>query len=85
MGTARTRASLKYNQKNYDYLRITVKKGELENLKEIARSQGKSLNRFVTDAIYDKVKCIWQVSKMRKYVIGGIRWAKKQVQKNIFG
>ena len=55
LGTARTRASLKYNQKNYDYLRITVKKGELEKLKEIAKSQGKSLNKFVTDAIYKEV------------------------------
>ena len=58
MGTARTRASLKYNQKNYDYLRITVKKGELARLKEIAKNQGKSLNKFVVDAIYNQVKCI---------------------------
>ena len=56
--TARTRASLKYNQKNYDYIRITVKKGELEKLKEIAKNQGKSLNKFVVDAIYNQVKCI---------------------------
>ena len=55
LGTARTRASLKYNQKNYDYIRITVKKGELEKSKEIAKSQGKSLNKFVTDAVYKEV------------------------------
>ena len=58
MGTSRTRASLKYNQKNYDYLRITVKKGELARLKEIAKSQGKSLNRFVTDAMYKEIEAI---------------------------
>lgn len=58
LGTARTRASLKYNQKNYDYLRITVKKGELARLKEIAKNQGKSLNKFVTDAVYKEVEAI---------------------------
>ena len=62
MGTARTRASLKYNQKNYDYLRIAVKKGELEKLKEFAKSQGKSLNKFVTDAINKEVEAIkWKL------------------------
>jgi len=58
LGTARTRASLKYNQKNYDYIRITVKKGELEKLKEIAKNQGKSLNKFVVDAIYKEIEAI---------------------------
>jgi len=55
LGTARTRASLKYNQKAYDFMRITVKKGELARLKEIAKSQGKSLNKFVTDVVYKEV------------------------------
>ena len=51
-------ATNKYNKKTYDFLRLFVKKGELEKLKEIAKSQGKSLNKFVTDAIYKEVELI---------------------------
>jgi len=48
-------ATNKYNKKAYDFMRIFVKKGELARLKEIAKSQGKSLNKFVTDAVYKDV------------------------------
>lgn len=51
-------ATNKYNKKAYDFMRLFVKKGELEKLKEIAKSQGKSLNKFVTDAIYKEVELI---------------------------
>ena len=44
-----------YNKKAYDFMRLFVKKGELARLKEIAKSQGKSLNKFVTDAVYNEV------------------------------
>lgn len=44
-----------YNKKAYDFMRLFVKKGELARLKEIAKSQGKSLNKFVTDAVYKEV------------------------------
>ena len=57
-------ATNKYNKKTYDFLRLFVKKGELEKLKEIAKSQGKSLNKFVTDAIYKEVELIkWVKTK----------------------
>ena len=48
-------ATNKYNKKAYDFMRLFVKKGELEKLKEIAKIQGKSLNKFVTDAVYKEV------------------------------
>ena len=51
-------ATNKYNKKTYDFMRLFVKKGELEKLKEIAKSQGKSLNKFVTDAVYKEVDSI---------------------------
>ena len=47
-----------YNKKAYDFMRLFVKKGELEKLKEIAKNQGKSLNRFVTDAVYKEIETI---------------------------
>ena len=57
-------ATNKYNKKAYDFMRLFVKKGELEKLKEIAKSQGKSLNKFVTDAIYKEVELIkWVKTK----------------------
>lgn len=48
-------ATNEYNKKAYDFMRLFVKKGELEKLKEIAKNQGKSLNKFVTDAVYKEV------------------------------
>ena len=51
-------ATNKYNKKAYDFMRLFVKKGELARLKEIAKSQGKSLNKFVTDAVYKEVYSI---------------------------
>ena len=51
-------ATNKYNKKAYDFMRLFVAKGELARLKEIAKSQGKSLNRFVTDAMYKEIETI---------------------------
>lgn len=51
-------ATNKYNKKTYDFMRLFVKKGELARLKEIAKNQGKSLNKFVTDAVYKEIEAI---------------------------
>jgi len=57
-------ATNKYNKKAYDFMRLFVKKGELARLKEIAKNQGKSLNKFVTDAVYKEVDLIkWVKTK----------------------
>lgn len=44
-------ATARYNKKAYDRINIIVKKGQREIIKAYAASQGKSLNRFVLDAV----------------------------------
>lgn len=44
-------ATAQYNKKAYDRINIIVKKGERQILKDFAASQGKSLNRFILDAV----------------------------------
>ena len=51
-------ATNKYNKKTYDFMRLFVKKGELARLKEITKNKGKSLNKFVTDAVYKEIETI---------------------------
>ena len=48
---AQKEATARYNKKAYDRIDLVVKKGQRQILKEIAASQGKSLNRFICDAI----------------------------------
>ena len=44
-------ATARYNKKAYDRINIIVKKGQREIIKNFAASQGKSLNRFILDAV----------------------------------
>ena len=44
-------ATARYNKKAYDRINIIVKKGQRQVIKDFAASQGKSLNRFILDAI----------------------------------
>ncbi len=48
---AQKEATARYNKKAYDRINIIVKKGQRQMIKDFAASQGKSLNRFVCDAI----------------------------------
>lgn len=48
-------ATARYNKKTYDRINIVVKKGEREVIKEFAARQGKSLNRFVLDAVQAEI------------------------------
>ena len=48
---AQKEATARYNRKAYDRINIIVKKGQRQIIKDFAASQGKSLNRFVLDAI----------------------------------
>ncbi len=48
---AQKEATARYNKKAYDWINIFVKKGERQKIKDFAASQGKSLNRFICDAI----------------------------------
>ena len=48
---AQKEATARYNKKAYDRIDIVVPKGQREIIKNFAASQGKSLNRFVLDAV----------------------------------
>ncbi len=49
-------ATARYNKKAYDRINVIVKKGQREIIKAFAASQGKSLNRFICDAIEYQMK-----------------------------
>lgn len=48
---AQKEATMRYNKKTYDRIDVIVKKGQRQIIKDFAASQGKSLNRFICDAI----------------------------------
>ncbi len=48
-------ATARYNKKAYDRINVVVPKGKRELIKEFAASQGKSLNRFICDAIEEQM------------------------------
>ncbi len=48
---AQKEATARYNKKNYDRINVIVPKGKRQVIKDFAASQGKSLNRFICDAI----------------------------------
>lgn len=55
-GKASTRAKNKYNAKNYDSLRIVVKKGQKAEIEAHAQGNGESVNGFVNRAIDETMK-----------------------------
>lgn len=55
---AQREATARYNKKTYERIDIVVKKGQRQILKDYAASQGKSLNRFVLDAVEQEIKRI---------------------------
>lgn len=48
---AQKEATARYNKKAYDRIDVIVPKGRRQVIKDFAASQGKSLNRFINDAI----------------------------------
>lgn len=48
---AQKEATARYNKKAYDRIDVVVKKGQRQVIKDFTASQGKSLNRFICDAI----------------------------------
>lgn len=48
---AQKEATARYNKKAYDRIDVVVPKGQREVIKQFAASQGKSLNRFIFDAV----------------------------------
>ena len=57
---AQKEATARYNKKAYDRIDVVVPKGQREIIKSFAASQGKSLNRFICDAIEYQMKQIEQ-------------------------
>ena len=53
---ARQKANRKYNEKAYDRIALTVKKGEKDKLKAHAEKQGETLNGFINRAISYQVQ-----------------------------
>lgn len=53
---AQKEATARYNKKAYDRIDVVVPKGQREVIKAFAASQGKSLNRFICDAIEYQMK-----------------------------
>ena len=49
-------ATARYNKKAYDRINVIVKNGQRQIIKDFAASQGKSLNRFICDAIEFQMK-----------------------------
>ena len=48
---AQKEATARYNKNTYDRINVIVRKGQRQIIKDFAASQGKSLNRFICDAI----------------------------------
>lgn len=55
IGNSQTRAKNKYNSKNYDSLRIVVKKGGKAVVSEYAASKGKSINGLVNELLESEI------------------------------
>lgn len=60
---AQKEATARYNKKTYDRIDLVVKKGQRQILKDFATSQGKSLNRFILDAVENEISKIQQSNK----------------------
>ena len=60
---AQKEATARYNKKTYDRIDLVVKKGQRQALKDIAATQGKSLNRFILDAVDAEINRINQNKK----------------------
>lgn len=60
---AQKEATARYNKKTYDRIDLVVKKGQRQVFKDIAASQGKSLNRFILDAVEKEISKIQQENK----------------------
>lgn len=55
---AQKEATARYNKKTYERIDVVVKKGQRQIIKDFAASQGKSLNRFILDAVEKEMNAI---------------------------
>lgn len=52
---AQKEATARYNKKAYDRIDVIVPKGKRQIIKDFAAAHGKSLNRFICDAIDEQM------------------------------
>ena len=53
---AQKRASMKYNAKAYDDIKVRVPKGKREEYQSYAEAQGKSLNQLIIELLENNIK-----------------------------
>ena len=53
---AQKEATARYNKKAYDRISVVVPKGERQKIADFAKQQGKSLNRFILDAVAEQMR-----------------------------
>jgi len=51
MSEAQIRANKKWQEKNYDFIKISLRKGQKDIVKEKAKAENKSMNRYCKDKI----------------------------------
>lgn len=56
VSVAQKKANQRYNAKTYDQIKVVVKKGRREVIKEFAKSQGLSLNKYVNKLIDEDMR-----------------------------
>lgn len=56
MGKTSTQSKQKYNEKAYDRIALTVKKGQKDVIKAHAESKGMSLNGYINHLIDEDMK-----------------------------
>ena len=55
MGKTSTQSKRKYNEKAYDRISYSVKKGDKERYMNVAKEYGMSLNAFITMCVEEKI------------------------------
>ena len=56
VGNASTRAKNKWQVENCDRINLVIPKGRKEEIRQIARTKGKSLNGFIIEAVDEKIE-----------------------------
>ncbi len=53
---AQKKAVAKYNAKSYDRIELKVSKGKKDIIQQVADLQGKSVNKYIKEAVEGKIK-----------------------------
>lgn len=56
MGKTSTASKQKYNEKAYDRVALSVKKGTKQMLQDVAKSKGESINGYIKNAVQKQYK-----------------------------